>query len=176
MRNKLRAWLNAKMPNQTSLHNNKLLKIFGQRLLDPAYWHHNRQSSAIAIAAGLFAAWLPLPLHSFIAIGLALALRGYLPLAMAVVWISNPLTIAPMMYGAYQLGAHLLGLPMGDIKNLLEYDFWALGPPLLTGALTLALFSALAGWLLTHLFWRCKITRAWQTRGQRPAPSTKRPS
>lgn len=160
-------WLRSKMPSQSSLHGNKLMKVFGKRFLKPDYWHHNRHSSAMAIAAGLFAAWLPLPLHSFIAIGLALVLRGYLPLAIAMVWVSNPLTIAPMMYGAYLLGTRLLGLPVGDFKNLLEYDFWALGPPLLTGAVTLALLSALAGWLLTRLYWRCKIIRSWQTRKQR---------
>ena len=160
----LRAWLRSKMPSQAALQNNKLLGLFGERLLEPDYWHHNRHSSAIAMAAGLFAAWLPLPLHSFIAIGLALVLRGYLPLAMAMVWVSNPLTIAPMMYGAYQLGARLLGLPAGDFKNLLEHDFWAIALPLLTGALTLAISSAIAGWLLTRLYWRCKIIRTWQTR------------
>lgn len=160
-------WLRSKMPNQASLRKNKLLAIFGERLLDAHYWHHNRQSSAIAMAAGLFAAWLPLPLHSFLAIGIALALRGYLPLAMAMVWVSNPLTIAPMMYGAYTLGSRMLGLEMADVKNLLEHDVWALGPPLVTGALTLALLSAIVGWLLTHLFWRCKIKRAWLKRKQR---------
>lgn len=159
-----RNWLNAKMPSQATLRKNKLLSLFGERFLEPSYWHHNRRSSAIAIAAGLFAAWFPLPLHSFIAIGLALALRGYLPLAIATVWVSNPLTIAPMMYGAYQLGARLLGLPVRDVKNLLEHDYSAIAQPLLTGAFTLAVLSALTGWLLTRLYWRCKIISAWKAR------------
>ena len=159
-----RNWLSAKMPSQETLRNNKLLGLFGERFFEPDYWHRNRQSSAIAIAAGLFAAWFPLPLHSFIAIGLALVLRGYLPLAIAMVWVSNPLTIAPMMYGAYKLGTYLLGLPVQDFKHLLEHDSWAIAPPLLTGALTLAILSALTGWLLTRLYWRCKIIRAWKAR------------
>lgn len=155
------------MPSQSTLQNNKLFTLFGTRLFKPDYWQQTRQSCAIAIAAGLFAAWLPLPLHSLIAIGLALVLRGYLPLAMAVVWISNPLTIAPMMYGAYHLGALFLGVKAPHVHHVLEYDFWALAPPLLLGALTLALLSAVLGWLATRLYWRYKISRAWQTRRQR---------
>ena len=164
MLNKLRTWLSAKMPSQAALRENKLLKIFGERFLEPDYWNYNRRSSAIAIAAGLFASWFPLPFHSLLAIGSALLLRGYLPLAIAMVWVSNPLTIAPMMVGAYRLGNHMLGLPMRNFKHLFVHDFWAIAPPLLTGAFTLALSSALLGWLLTRIFWRCSIIRSWQKR------------
>ncbi|ART81056.1 hypothetical protein CBP12_01700 [Oceanisphaera avium] len=155
------------MPSQAALQRHKFLKIFGTRLLNADYWHSNRHSCAVAIAAGLFAAWFPLPMHSFIAIGIALLLRGYLPLAITMVWVSNPLTLAPMMYGAYHVGARLLNLPTQELKHLFDHDFYSLASPLLVGAFTLALLSALLGWLLTHLYWRCKISRAWQARKQR---------
>lgn len=157
-------WLRGKMPNQDTLSQHKLLRLFGERLLQAHYWHCNRHSSAIAIAVGLFAAWLPLPLHSLVAIGLTLVLRGYLPLAIAMVWVNNPLTIAPMFYVAYQLGLRLLGIPAKDLNFSLEHDFLTIIWPLLTGALLLGLSCALVGWLLTRLYWRCKIQRAWKAR------------
>ena len=161
----IRQWLRSKMPSQAALREHKLLGLFGERLLDPDYWSYNRHSVAVAMAAGLFAAWLPLPLHSFIAIGLAIWLRGYLPLAIAMVWVNNPLTIAPMFYLAYQLGVRLLGLPVMEFSySSLEQDFAAIAWPLLTGALLLGLASAFFGWLLTRLYWRCKIHRAWKAR------------
>ncbi|MFD1008415.1 DUF2062 domain-containing protein [Oceanisphaera ostreae] len=160
----VRRWIRSKMPSQATLREHKLLRLFGERWLDPDYWSYNRRSVAIAIACGLFAAWLPLPLHSLIAIGLALLLRGYLPLAIAMVWVNNPLTIAPMFYVAYQLGVRLLGQPALEFSYSLEHDFASIIWPLLTGALLLGLASSLLGWLLTHLYWRCKIQRAWKAR------------
>lgn len=160
----IRQWLRSKMPSQDALRDHRLLSMFGERLLDPDYWSYNRRSVAIAIAAGLFAAWLPLPLHSLVAIGLAIWLRGYLPLAIAMVWVNNPLTIAPMFYLAYQLGTKLLGLPALAFSHSLEHDLASIIWPLLTGALVLGLLSAVSAWLLTSLYWRCKIRRAWKAR------------
>ncbi|WP_243454094.1 DUF2062 domain-containing protein [Oceanisphaera pacifica] len=157
-------WLRSKIPNQASLHQHKLLRLFGKRWLDPDYWRYNRHSVATAIACGLFAAWLPLPLHSLVAIGLAILLRGYLPLAIAMVWVNNPLTIAPMFYVAYHLGVRLLGLPVLEFSHALEHDLTSIIWPLLTGALLLGLACALCGWLLTHLYWRWKIQKAWKAR------------
>lgn len=152
------------MPSQDTLREHRLLAMFGERLLDPDYWNYNRRSAAMAMAAGVFAAWLPLPLHSLVAIGLAILLRGYLPLAIAMVWVNNPLTIAPMFYLAYQLGIRLLGLPALEFSYSLEHDIASIIRPLLTGAFLLGLMSAISAWLLTRLYWRCKIHRAWKAR------------
>ncbi|WP_417616946.1 DUF2062 domain-containing protein [Oceanisphaera sp.] len=161
----IRQWLRSRMPSQDALREHRLWGLFGERLLAPDYWSYNRQSVAVAMAAGLFAAWLPLPLHSLVAIALAIWLRGYLPLAIAMVWVNNPLTIAPMFYLAYQLGVRLLGLPAREFSYAsLEQDFTLFIWPLLTGALLLGLASAFFGWLLTRLYWRYKIHKAWKAR------------
>lgn len=161
---RLRQWLTSKMPSQASLQNNRLLAPFARYLYTPNLWHWNRHSAAGAVAAGLFACWLPFPLHTMLAIALAVLLRGYLPLAIALVWLSNPLTIAPMMYFAYRLGAKLLHKPVLSLHNAMEHDFVNVAFPLLSGALLLALTSALLGWLCTRLSWRWKVQLAWRAR------------
>lgn len=165
----LRQWVRSKMPSQEALRDNKALRLFGDRLLDPDYWFCNRHSAAVAVAAGLFAAWLPLPMHTLVAIALAVLMRGYLPLAVAMVWVNNPLTIAPMFYFAYQLGLQLLGQPEVEFSThfSLEHEALAVAVPLFTGSLILALASALLGWLLTRLGWRWKVQLAWHRRYKR---------
>ncbi|WP_245880131.1 DUF2062 domain-containing protein [Zobellella taiwanensis] len=166
----LRHWLRSKMPSQDTLRQHKVLALFGERLLDPDCWFCNRHSAAVAVGAGLFAAWLPLPMHTLAAVALALGLRGYLPLAIAMVWVNNPVTLAPMYYLAYRFGAHLLGSPELDLDGPLEQEALAAALPLLTGALLLGLASALLGWLLVQLGWRAKVLFSWWLRRQSRKP------
>ncbi len=163
----LRQWLRNRMPSQETLREHRVLALFGERLLDPDYWCCNRHSAAVAVAAGLFAAWLPLPLHTLVAIGLAVLFRGYLPLAIAMVWVNNPLTLAPMFYFAYRLGAWLLGTPELVFNGSLEHEALAMAVPLLTGTLLMGLASALLGWVITRLGWRWKVQLAWKLRQER---------
>ncbi|MHA6964680.1 DUF2062 domain-containing protein [Zobellella denitrificans] len=160
----LRQWLRRKMPDQATLRQHRTLRLFGERLLEPDYWFCNRHSAAVAVAAGLFAAWLPLPMHTLVAIALALMLKGYMPLAIAMVWVNNPVTLAPMFYLGYRLGAHLLGTPELDFDGPLEEEALAAALPLLTGCLLLGLGSALLGWLLVQLGWRAKVLFSWWLR------------
>ena len=160
----LRQWLKSKMPRQATLQSNRLLAPFARYLYAPNLWHWNRHSAAGAVAAGLFACWLPIPMHTLIAIAAAVILRGYLPLAIALVWINNPLTIVPMFYVAYQLGAKLLQLPVLTLSRSLEHDVIAVAYPLMTGALLLGVTSGLLGWLCTRIGWRWKIQLAWRAR------------
>ena len=168
----LRQWVRSRMPSQETLRQHKALRLFGDRMLDPDYWFCNRHSAAVAVAAGLFAAWLPLPMHTLVAIALAVLMRGYLPLAIAMVWVNNPLTIAPMFYFAYQLGRQLLGHPEVAFTATfsLEHDALAVALPLLTGCALLALVSAALGWALTRLGWRWKVQLALLRRRARREP------
>lgn len=163
----LRQWLRQRMPSQETLRQHRVLALFGERLLDPDYWCCNRHSAAVAVAAGLFAAWMPLPMHTLVAIGLAVLFRGYLPLAIAMVWVNNPLTLAPMFYFAYQLGARLLNTPELVFSGSFEQEALAMAVPLLTGALLMGLSCASLGWIVTRLGWRWKVQLAWKLRREK---------
>ena len=90
-------------------HNRQLRLALGELLHDPNLWHLNRRSVSGAFAVGLFLAWIPLPIQMVSAGLLALLLRVNLPLAVVLVWITNPLTMGPMFWSAWWLGAWILG-------------------------------------------------------------------
>ena len=68
-----------------TLRQQKWFALFGERLLAPALWQGGSRALSGAVAAGIFACWFPIPMHSLIAVGLALAFSLNLPLALLAV-------------------------------------------------------------------------------------------
>lgn len=142
-----------------------LRRVIGGRVVDANVWRLDRRSISGGMAIGLFVAWVPLPFQMVIAALLALALRVNLPLAVLLVWISNPVTWAPMYWSAYRLGIRILGdQPMDvDAVDFEPEPSWffdemlAMWQPLLLGCGILAVASALAGYAVTRLVWRLRI-------------------
>ena len=99
------------LPDPRKIKGAGSLRIFGDLIHDPNYWHLNRRSASGAFAIGLFVAFVPLPMHMLIAAALAILTRVNLPLSVALVWITNPLTMGPFMYASYKVGAFLLQQP-----------------------------------------------------------------
>ena len=82
---------------------------FRHLLHDHRLWGISRRWVVPAFALGLFIAFMPFPGHTVTAALLALALRVNIPVAALATWVSNPATMVPMYYFAYQLGSDLLG-------------------------------------------------------------------
>lgn len=91
-----------------TLRQQKWFALFGERLLAPALWQGSTRALSGAVAAGIFACWFPIPMHSLIAVGLALAFSLNLPLALLAVWFNNPLTLPFMYLYAYRTGCLVL--------------------------------------------------------------------
>lgn len=138
------------------------LSPFGHLLHDPRLWSIRRRTVVPAFALGLFVAYLPFPGHMVIGALLALALRVNIPIAVLSTWASNPLTIGPMYYVAYTVGATLLDRPKGPFEFELSVD-WLVGgfgqvwQPLLLGCLLLGAMLALLGYVVLDLVWRASI-------------------
>ncbi|MGL5948781.1 MAG: DUF2062 domain-containing protein [Aeromonas sp.] len=157
------------IPDQDKLKEHKHLQLFGKYLLDANLWHFNRRSAAGAFAVGLFMAWIPVPFQMVFAAGLAILFRVNLPLSVALVWVSNPLTMPPLFYGAYLLGCQLLG----QTAEVIDIQFnWAwlssvfenVAPPLLLGSVVLAIASSVLSYFAIRALWRFSIWRQWQKR------------
>lgn len=162
-------WYKWFIPDSSKLQQHPSLQRFGPALQNPSLWHLSRRSARAAVAVGLFCTMLPIPVQMLLAAFLAIWLRGHLPLTIALVWLNNPITIAPIFYAGYKAGSWLLGTSAKDIQFEFSSDWlWAqladIGLPLLLGSVTLGILSGTIGALLLNLIWRCRLKLRLQER------------
>ncbi len=160
------------LPDPESLKKHKNLQFLGEKLQEPNLWHLNRRSISMAFAVGLFCAWIPTPGQMAIAAIAAFYLRANLPISVALVWLTNPLTMPPMFYFAYLVGLKLLAQPFPSadfefsVDSLLSElgDLWQ---PFLLGCLVLGIISAILGYLSVLGIWRYSVSKQWRARNRR---------
>lgn len=179
----MKRWLKGILPDPREILNKKYLRVFGTLLQDPNLWHLNRRSASGAVAVGLFMMYMPPLGQAFMAAAAAIKLRVNLPISVTLIWLSNPLTIPPMFYLAYVIGASLLGQPVRafDPAFWLDWHNWlgVVGPVMLGSLICATLFSV-TGYFTVQAIWRWSLMRQIQRRRERYAaartssPSSKR--
>ena len=105
------------LPKPEKLRENRTLKPVAHLLQRKELWQVNRRSVSSAVFVGLFCAFIPVPSQMLLAAIISIFMRANLPLSVALVWITNPITMAPMFYFSYQLGAWLLGSEAPTLKD-----------------------------------------------------------
>lgn len=88
-------WLNEKFPG----------------LKDRALWRGERNTFAKAGFVGAFCAFIPIPLQMPLAAIVSYYVRANIPFAVALAWITNPLTMWPIWTFGYIVGAWVLDMP-----------------------------------------------------------------
>jgi len=157
------------MPDPEKLKQQKSLQFLGDRIHEPNLWHLNRRSVSLAFAIGLFAAWIPTPGQMAIAAVIAFYFRANLPISVALVWITNPVTMPPMFYFAYMVGLKSLGQdsPAADFEFTVDSVMSSLGDiggPFLFGCLILGVLSSVIGYFGIRLFWKYSVGKKWLQR------------
>lgn len=144
--------------------------VFGKVLHDPNLWHLNRRSAAGAFGVGLFMMYMPPVGQMFMAAAAAIALRVNLPISVSLVWITNPVTIPPMYYFAYLVGAWIIGAPTKgfSIEFWMDWHNWvAVLAPLAVGMLVCAIVCGAAGYFTIQALWRWNLLRQIRHRRER---------
>lgn len=157
------------VPDMHKVRDHKHLKVFGSILHNPNLWHLNRRSVSGAVAVGLFMAFVPMPFQMIPAAALAILWNFNLPIAVALVWITNPITMAPIFYAVYKLGSFLLGRPAHELSFEPNWEWLSaqlhwIWQPFILGSFTIAALSALVGYLLVQSFWRLHVIGSWNRR------------
>ncbi len=160
------------LPDPHKIREHKSLRMFGTLLHSPNLWHLNRKSVSLAFAVGLFFMWIPVPFQMALAAGVAIIVESNLPVSVALVWISNPVTMPPLFYFAYKLGTVLLNTPVTEFSfelsmNWLMNGMLAIWQPFLMGCFTLAVVSSVIGFFSMRLIWRLHIIRYLKQKRQK---------
>jgi len=158
------------LPTPDKIKSIKSLEFLGDRLHEPNLWHLNRRSVSLAFAVGLFFAWVPTPTQMAMAAAGALYFSANLPISVALVWVTNPITMPPLFYFAYRVGIWALEKPHFDGEFSVETVFSSMadiGGPFLFGCLLVGLSCSLLGYLLVRLYWRYYIVSQWSIRARK---------
>lgn len=165
--------LRARIPTREQISRNRWLAWLGPWLQQPKLWHWSRRGVAMGVALGVFFGLLIPVAQIPLSVAAAVLLRANVPAAVASTLVSNPLTFAPIYYGAYRLGVWVTSekAPPQDIEVIgtqeLEntLSLWqriaALGKPLVVGLCITALLMGLLSYGLISLVWR------WRTVSKR---------
>jgi len=166
------------LPTHQSIIGNRWLAWCGPWLKHHNLWHLHRRSVAGGVAVGLFAGLIPGPLQMLTAVLLSILFRVNLPVAALMTLYTNPLTIVPLYYVAYRIGALVTlsdatRLPSTFSMEGHDLTSWipalidwmvSLGKPLAVGLPLLAIALAVIGYLLVDGGWRLYVHLAWRRR------------
>ena len=152
-----------------SIREEKSFSIFGELIHDENLWHMHRRSVAGACAIGLFCAFIPIPFQMILAAGLAIIFRCNLPISVALVWVTNPITMTPLFFLAYKVGTFLTDTHLGPFAfelslNWLFTELRERWKPFLVGCLFTATVAGLCGFIAARILWRLRVISFWNQR------------
>lgn len=146
------------LPHPHVIRHHRHLKIFGERIHHSDYWEFSAHSLSKGLGVGVFACWLPMPFQSIVAAALALLIRGNIFIAVAAVFISNPITMSPMLYLAFKVGQKVLGYPTESFhwhhtfhENIAYIQQFAW--PIITGTVICGIFFGFLSYFLLRCIW-----------------------
>jgi hypothetical protein len=168
-------WMRRHIPTQESLERNWLLRPFARYLGQPALWRLTRRSVPRGVALGLFVGVIIPVMHTAIAALLAVPTRANIAVTAMFTLVVNPLTIPPIYYAAYRLGAWELHHDSqiinpataervsGELSQIMFWIHHASGA-IAVGVLTMAFAAALLGYLISAVLWRFRLGNRWRSR------------
>jgi len=140
-----------RLPRLKHLRGTWLHRRLGDRLLAQELWQPDRRRVAAALGIGFFCGLLPVPLQTIPSVFLAWLARANLPVAIAAVWITNPVTTPLIVLIQYFVGSWALGSPAKHFPGS-QQDLIALAKAapleILTGSMITAVVFGTVGFFV----------------------------
>jgi len=141
------------------LQDDKRWRLLRPLLRRPQSLRFTRRAVTGAVAIGLFFAWVPVPFQMVFAGLAAMVAKVNIPISALMVWITNPITMPPMFYFAYKVGAWALDEVAAIPPFVLSFEWlWSssasIWQPFLLGCFITGVFTAVLGSFTLHAIWR----------------------
>ena len=112
-------------------------------LFERNLWHPCRNSVAGGLSIGLFCAMLPIPFQMLLAALASVRAKANIPIAMAVCWVTNPLTQAPIWLSQERLGDWIRSKSDNPVLHIMDVEKTVFGVTLNMASFTVG-FLAMA--------------------------------
>ena len=150
------------LPHPDIIVKNRWIKLLGPRLQESGLWHINRKSCSSGVAVGVFCAFVPIPFQMLLAAIASILLRSNILVAVPMVWIINPITMPPMFYFCYLVGAQILNSNIEVFAFELSFTWLLTGlleiwQPFLLGCLVVGFVTSALSFILIRVLWRLHI-------------------
>ncbi len=89
--------------------NHKIRDFIKKYKIPREYLSINRKSISRGVLIGLFWGFIPMPMQMLAVLSVTPFIKFNVPIAISMVWLSNPITMPFMYYMEYQTGNFLLG-------------------------------------------------------------------
>ena len=125
--------------------------------LPKGYLSINRRTVTRGVAIGVFWAFIPMPMQMLAVMATTPLLRFNVPIAISMVWLSNPFTMPPMYYMEYLTGNFILGQKgIQDVELTVEWFQNNIGDifiPLYTGTAFYSIVLSVTVYLVLNRLW-----------------------
>jgi uncharacterized protein (DUF2062 family) len=157
-----------KILKKTSSHP-KLRDFIKKYKIPPEYLSTSRKMISRGVLIGLFIAFIPMPMQMAAVLLFVPFVRFNVPVALAMCWLSNPITMPPMYYMEYLTGSYLLGIEPEPVEMTLEWfkeNLDAIFIPLYFGTAVYSIFGSLTAYFLVNLLWKSSVDKERQSKKQ----------
>lgn len=146
-------------PIAQKLRNSRLFRLLGPKLTDSRLWSLNRRAITMAFGTGIAISFIPLPVHLPVGLIAAMIFHLNVPTMVVTAAIVNPITIVPVYYFAYRVGALLLGVEPGAFGfelswSWLQHGLGSIWKPFLLGCLVCGTVCGYGSYRALELIWR----------------------
>lgn len=167
-------------PSREEVQNSRWLKPFGHRIRSSELWRFTRRSVPRGVAIGLFVGiFLMVPGLQIVGAALiCMPLRGNVPIAAAMTFLSNPATTPFFIVAALGIGNRVgfhadiatfevLASTHASVGRWLSWLFSDAAPAIVTGLAVIGASFAFAGYWVSLVAWRWWVGTKWNQRSGR---------
>jgi len=144
-------------------HDSKLDKFIKKYNLPKEYLSINRKSVSRAVFWGILIAFIPMPFQMLLILALTPFTKFNVPVAISMVWLSNPITMPFMYYLEYLTGSFLLGNPpLADMQMTLGWfkSHWDdIIIPLYVGTIPYAIIISTLAFAAVNWLWITSVRK-----------------